>query len=84
MHRNFVAALPALGIFASAAVIEREEKKQADADKDKPITRFGYTAYTRDGIKDLGRRPIMLAYNAGPGSRPSGFTWASSGRVAQW
>jgi carboxypeptidase C (cathepsin A) len=37
-------------------------------DKDKPIARFGYTAYTRDGSKDLSRRPIMFAYNGGPGS----------------
>ncbi|NJD32396.1 MAG: carboxypeptidase [Gammaproteobacteria bacterium] len=37
-------------------------------DKGKPIARFGYTAYTRDGVKDLTRRPIMFAYNGGPGS----------------
>jgi len=111
MHRNFVAALAALGLFASAAVLAKEEPKQAETDKDKnesaepapepassrtqhevqidgqtvkytatagwlimkddkdkPIARFGYTAYTRDGTKDLGRRPIMFAYNGGPGS----------------
>ena len=111
MHRNFVAALAALGLFASTIVLAKDEPKQADADKDekesaepapepassttrhevtidgqtvkytattgwlimkddkdKPIARFGYTAYTRDGIKDLGRRPIMFAYNGGPGS----------------
>jgi carboxypeptidase C (cathepsin A) len=37
-------------------------------DKDKPIARFGYTAYTRDGVKDLAKRPVMFAYNGGPGS----------------
>jgi carboxypeptidase C (cathepsin A) len=37
-------------------------------DKDEPIARFGYTAYTRDGVKDLANRPIMFAYNGGPGS----------------
>jgi carboxypeptidase C (cathepsin A) len=111
MHRNFVAALAALGLFASTIVLAKDEPKQAEADKDgkesaepapepassttrhevtidgqtvkytattgwlimkddkdKPIARFGYTAYTRDGIKDLGRRPIMFAYNGGPGS----------------
>jgi carboxypeptidase C (cathepsin A) len=26
------------------------------------------TAYTRDGVSDLGRRPITFAYNGGPGS----------------
>jgi carboxypeptidase C (cathepsin A) len=37
-------------------------------DKDKAIARFGYTAYTLNGVEDLGRRPIMFAYNGGPGS----------------
>ena len=35
MHRNFVAALAALGLFASTTVLAKEEPKQADADKDK-------------------------------------------------
>ena len=34
----------------------------------KPIARFGYTAYTRDGVDDPSRRPVMFAYNGGPGS----------------
>jgi carboxypeptidase C (cathepsin A) len=29
---------------------------------------FYFTAYTRDGISDAGRRPITFAYNGGPGS----------------
>jgi carboxypeptidase C (cathepsin A) len=37
-------------------------------DKDKPIARFGYTAYTLDGTKDLSQRPITFAFNGGPGS----------------
>lgn len=37
-------------------------------DKDKPIARFGYTAYTLDGIKDAARRPVTFAFNGGPGS----------------
>jgi carboxypeptidase C (cathepsin A) len=37
-------------------------------DAGKPIARFGYTAYTRDGVKDASRRPVMFAYNGGPGS----------------
>ena len=37
-------------------------------DEDQPIARFGYTAYTRDGVDDLARRPIMFAFNGGPGS----------------
>jgi carboxypeptidase C (cathepsin A) len=37
-------------------------------DAGKPVARFGYTAYTRDGIKKLTQRPVMFAYNGGPGS----------------
>ncbi|MGI9247222.1 MAG: S10 family peptidase [Steroidobacteraceae bacterium] len=35
---------------------------------DKPIARFGYTAYTVEGVKDASRRPVTFAFNGGPGS----------------
>jgi carboxypeptidase C (cathepsin A) len=35
---------------------------------DKPIGQFGYTAYIKDDVDDSSRRPIMFAYNGGPGS----------------
>ena len=34
---------------------------------DKPIALFGYTAYIKEG-GDTNKRPIMFAYNGGPGS----------------
>jgi carboxypeptidase C (cathepsin A) len=37
-------------------------------DKGEPIARFGYTAYTRDGVSDASQRPLMFAFNGGPGS----------------
>lgn len=36
-------------------------------DKDEPIALFGFTAYVRQG-QDTRTRPIMFAYNGGPGS----------------
>lgn len=36
-------------------------------DDGEPIAHFGYTAYTRDGV-DKSERPILFAYNGGPGS----------------
>ncbi len=36
--------------------------------EDKPAARFGYTAYTLDGVKDLSRRPVTFAFNGGPGA----------------
>jgi carboxypeptidase C (cathepsin A) len=35
---------------------------------DKPVARFGYTAYTRDGVADRALRPVTFAFNGGPGS----------------
>jgi carboxypeptidase C (cathepsin A) len=37
-------------------------------DEGEPIARFGYTAYTRAGFDDPAKRPILFAYNGGPGS----------------
>ncbi|HVR42188.1 MAG TPA: carboxypeptidase [Thermoanaerobaculia bacterium] len=33
-----------------------------------PVARFGYTAYTREGVADPSRRPVLFAFNGGPGS----------------
>ncbi len=40
---------------------------QMKNEKDEPIALFGFTAYTRDG-GDPRTRPLMFAYNGGPGS----------------
>ncbi len=37
-------------------------------EKDSAVALFGYTAYSRDGQPDAGKRPITFAYNGGPGS----------------
>src|SRR5580704_16267753 len=37
-------------------------------DQDKPIANMGYVAYTKRDVKDLAARPIMFAFNGGPGS----------------
>ncbi|HVS04512.1 MAG TPA: carboxypeptidase, partial [Thermoanaerobaculia bacterium] len=34
----------------------------------KPTARFGFTAYSREGVRDLAQRPLMFAFNGGPGS----------------
>jgi len=34
----------------------------------KPAARFGYTAYVKDGVTDPTRRPVLFAFNGGPGS----------------
>ncbi len=42
--------------------------KDGKVGEPKPVARFGYTAYTLDGVKDPSRRPITFAFNGGPGS----------------
>jgi carboxypeptidase C (cathepsin A) len=37
-------------------------------DAGKPVARFGYTSYTRDGVADPALRPVTFAFNGGPGS----------------
>src|SRR5262249_646863 len=37
-------------------------------DQDKPIANIGYTTYTRKDVKDAGARPLVFAFNGGPGS----------------
>ena len=37
-------------------------------DKDEPAATMSYVAYTRDGVKDAGHRPVSFVYNGGPGS----------------
>jgi len=36
-------------------------------DDDSPIASIGYIAYTRDDSKDLAERPLLFAFNGGPG-----------------
>ncbi len=33
----------------------------------KPTASMFYVAYTQDGVRDMGRRPVTFAYNGGPG-----------------
>ena len=37
-------------------------------DEDEPTGLFGYTAYVREGVENRAERPVLFAYNGGPGS----------------
>ncbi len=49
-------------------LVDTKPDKDGKSGEPKPIARFGYTAYTLDGVKDPSRRPITFAFNGGPGS----------------
>ncbi len=36
--------------------------------QNEPIASFGYTAYIKKGVEDASARPVMFAFNGGPGS----------------
>jgi len=38
------------------------------SNQNEPIASFGYTAYLKEGVDDLTKRPILFAFNGGPGS----------------
>jgi carboxypeptidase C (cathepsin A) len=59
----------------SAKINDKEIKYTATAgklvmkdDEGKPKALVFFTAYTKDGVKDPGQRPITFAFNGGPGS----------------
>ncbi|HLA86560.1 MAG TPA: hypothetical protein VJL10_00920, partial [Anaerolineales bacterium] len=42
--------------------------KDKDAEIEKPRAQIFFVAYTKDGVKDKGKRPITFSFNGGPGS----------------
>lgn len=59
-HRIVVDGKPLAYTATAGTMLIRDEK-------DEPVALFGYTAYTKDGA-DRVTRPLMFAYNGGPGS----------------
>ena len=50
---------------------EESEKKgegEGEFEGEKPRASIFFTAYTRDGVDDLGQRPVTFCFNGGPGS----------------
>jgi carboxypeptidase C (cathepsin A) len=47
---------------------EATGEKAGQAEGEKPKATIFFTAYTRDGIDDLSRRPLTFSFNGGPGS----------------
>jgi len=59
-HRITMGGAPLAYTATAGTMLIRDEK-------DEPVALFGYTAYTKDGT-DRATRPILFAYNGGPGS----------------
>jgi len=60
-HRLFIAGKPIDYTATAGTLVIRD-------DDDKPTANIGYVAYVRRDVKDVGHRPVMFAFNGGPGS----------------
>ncbi len=55
-------------VTAGTMVLKQEEEKDEKADGEKAKASMFFTAYTRDGFEDVGKRPLTFSFNGGPGS----------------
>jgi carboxypeptidase C (cathepsin A) len=55
-------------VTCGTAIIREEKEKDGNRDGHKPRAELFYIAYTVDGAKDPGARPITFSFNGGPGS----------------
>lgn len=49
-------------------VLKEDGEKDGNREADKARASIFYMAYTKDGVKNLGTRPITFCFNGGPGS----------------
>jgi carboxypeptidase C (cathepsin A) len=56
------------GVIVLKEEAEKKDDKEGEFEGEKPRATIFFTAYTRDGVEDLGRRPITFCFNGGPGS----------------
>lgn len=56
------------GVIVLREESEKKGDKEGESEGEKPRATIFFTAYTRDGVTDLGRRPVTFCFNGGPGS----------------
>lgn len=49
-------------------VLKEEAEKDGSAEGHKPKATIFFIAYTKEGVRDQGKRPITFSFNGGPGS----------------
>lgn len=56
-------------VTAGTIVLKEETSdREKEAEGEKPRAQIFFIAYTKDGVKDKSRRPLMFSFNGGPGS----------------
>ena len=55
-------------VTCGTVVIKEEAEKDGKSEGDKARATVFFIAYTRDEVKDKGRRPLTFSFNGGPGS----------------
>jgi carboxypeptidase C (cathepsin A) len=56
------------GVIVLKEEAEKKGEGEGEFEGEKPRASIFFTAYTRDGVEDLGQRPITFCFNGGPGS----------------
>lgn len=49
-------------------LLKEEEEKEEKSEGEKPKASIFFIAYTKEGVEDVGRRPLTFSFNGGPGS----------------
>jgi carboxypeptidase C (cathepsin A) len=49
-------------------ILKEEEEKEEKSEGEKPKASIFFIAYTKEGIDDVGQRPLTFSFNGGPGS----------------
>ncbi len=55
-------------VTTGSLVLKEEEEKEEKSEGEKPKASIFFVAYTRDGIDEVGKRPLTFSFNGGPGS----------------
>jgi carboxypeptidase C (cathepsin A) len=55
-------------VTCGTVVLKEDAETDGKREADKPRATMFFIAYTRDGVKDPGQRPVTFSFNGGPGS----------------
>jgi carboxypeptidase C (cathepsin A) len=68
-HKARIGGKPvAYTVTCGTMVLREESEKEGNAEGQKPKASVFFIAYTRDEVKDKGKRPLTFSFNGGPGS----------------
>ena len=55
-------------VTAGTLILKQESKRDEKSEGEKAKASIFFIAYTKDGVEDVGKRPLTFSFNGGPGS----------------